>query len=114
MVGSATLGGVSGGGRDRHGCEHEFLLCGADGKPLHYLSAYEPLRRLGKRIGIDLSPHRLRRTWATNLHSNGADLLTLSAALGHTSPETTKRYVGITDDNLHELSSRLDTDWLLA
>ena len=70
--------------------------------------------RLGKRVGIDLSPHRLRRTWATNLHSNGADLLTLSAALGHTSPQTTKRYVGITDDNLHELSSRLDTDWLLA
>lgn len=43
----------------------------------------------------DLAPHDLRRTFAENLRQNGADLVTISAQLGHKSLETTQRYLNV-------------------
>lgn len=39
-----------------------------------------------------LSPHDLRRTYATKLLESNVDLLTVQKLMGHTSVETTKRY----------------------
>lgn len=40
-----------------------------------------------------LSPHMLRHTLSTNLYNNGANLLFISNLLGHSNPNTTKRYI---------------------
>lgn len=43
--------------------------------------------------GIDkLKPHDLRRSFATNLISNGVDLFTVQSLMGHSNLETTRRY----------------------
>lgn len=47
-----------------------------------------------------ISPHKLRSTYATNLHADGEDVLKIKDLLGHASLNTTKRYVSISNEEL--------------
>lgn len=51
----------------------------------------ESLRRSGKRVGIDLTPHMLRHWWATEALSRGVDIKTVSLQLGHSDIAVTLR-----------------------
>ena len=51
------------------------------------------LSTLGARLGVRLSPHDMRRTFATELADRGAGLEVVSELLGHEDLETTRRYV---------------------
>lgn len=48
----------------------------------------------------NINPHALRRGYAQNLRSQGADVVLISKALGHNSLEVTTRYLGIESDEL--------------
>jgi len=54
----------------------------------------------GKKIGIDISPHDLRRTFAHLAFENKAALDQIQLTLGHSSIQTTERYLGV-KQNLH-------------
>ncbi|MCW5873452.1 MAG: tyrosine-type recombinase/integrase [Anaerolineales bacterium] len=58
------------------------------------------LLRIGKRAGIRLSAHMLRRTFATLSLRAGMNPLHLQGLLGHTSLEMTNHYVQMLDDDL--------------
>lgn len=47
-----------------------------------------------------LSPHDLRRSFATNLSKNGIDLKTISLLLGHSNINTTSRYIFYTQEEI--------------
>jgi integrase/recombinase XerD len=69
------------------------------------------LLRVGKKAGIHLSPHALRRTFATLSLQNGMDIVSLQTLLGHSSLETTRRYIQWLDADLleaHRLHSPVD------
>lgn len=97
-------------------------LTDADGVWLS-LNTHEPikanaitlaLRRIGKAAGINLSPHMLRRTFATFSLRAGMNPLHLQGLLGHSTLEMTRRYVQILDEDLkeaHEKYGAIDT-WL--
>lgn len=52
-------------------------------------------RHYGKRIGQKaLAPHDLRRTYAKLAYAGGASIDEIRNSLGHSSIETTMRYVG--------------------
>ena len=49
---------------------------------------------------VRVRPHRLRHTYGTELAAAGIDLLALRELMGHSSPETTARYVHLSSDTL--------------
>lgn len=64
-----------------------------DIRPLSAHAIYHALRRRAREAGIKLvSPHDLRRTFATLLLAEGEDLAVVQRLLGHASIETTARY----------------------
>lgn len=57
------------------------------------------------------SVHTWRRTFATWLHGQGANILQIQRILGHSRPETTASYVQVPEDDLFELVGRLKGDF---
>lgn len=58
--------------------------------------------RLAKQAGITkrLTPHTLRRTYATTLLKHGANLRTIQLLLGHVSLDVTARYLRLDDEEV--------------
>ena len=81
-----------------------------DGAALFYNRSHEPLNAGGirfilngiaKRAGVEnVHPHRFRRTFATGLARRGMEVQEIQQLLGHTSIETTMRYVTVDTDKV--------------
>lgn len=54
-------------------------------------------------INNHVSPHMLRHTFATDLLSNGADLMSVKELLGHSSLNTTSIYTHLTDEQIRNV-----------
>jgi site-specific recombinase XerD len=50
------------------------------------------VQEMGRKAGLNISPHVLRHTCLTNLLRNGSDLVLVSDIAGHSTLETTRRY----------------------
>jgi site-specific recombinase XerD len=61
-------------------------------------SIYEVLERYGEKLGVALTPHDARRTFAKLAHQGRARLEQIQLSLGHASIQTTERYLGLAQD----------------
>jgi site-specific recombinase XerD len=69
--------------------------------------------RLGKRSGVKISPHMLRRTCAVQSLTAGMDVITLQKILGHADVSTTSIYCALLDgDVLQEHAKHGADEWL--
>jgi integrase/recombinase XerD len=72
------------------------------GRALGRGAVYERVRTWGQRsrVGIPLSPHRMRHTFATHLVRKGVGLVTIRDLLGHRQITSTQIYLHVTAEDL--------------
>ncbi len=62
-------------------------------------------------INVDVTPHVLRHSFATDLLSAGADLRTVQESLGHKNVSTTQIYTHVTNTQLKNAHQRFHGTW---
>jgi site-specific recombinase XerD len=78
--------------------DHVFL--NTLGEPMTRDGLLNRIRNLGKRTGIDVSPHALRRAFVTINANKGRSLVMLQMACGHSDIKTTRSYCKTTEDEM--------------
>ncbi len=81
------------------------LFLGARGARLSRQSAWAVLQQVAAQagLGVEVSPHTLRHSFATHLLDGGADVRVVQELLGHASVTTTQIYTLVTVDHLREV-----------
>ncbi len=80
----------------------QWLFCDEAGEPISRTSIYHRLRRLGKRAGVSVSPHAMRRAFVTLNANKGRPLQMLQIACGHSDIKTTLGYCLTTEQEVIE------------
>jgi len=73
------------------------------GQPLSYATINSLIKRLKNKTRINFTPHMLRHTFATELHSKGTDVAIIQRLLGHAHVQTTiQTYLHPSDEELRK------------
>lgn len=85
--------------------ERHALFLNGQGTRLTARSVERTFQMYGLRagIGVTVTPHALRHSFATHLLEMGADLRTVQELLGHVSLSTTQKYTHINIDHLSKV-----------
>ena len=83
------------------------LFLGARGSRMSRQNAWLIIRARAEQaaLGIEISPHTFRHSFATHLLAGGADVRVVQELLGHASVSTTQIYTQVTADTLRDMYS---------
>jgi integrase len=72
--------------------------------------AYKVINSAAKSIGIKdrIGTHTLRKTFGYHAYQSGVDVTLIQKLLNHTTPNTTLRYIGITQDDMDDVYLNLN------
>ncbi len=82
------------------------------GKSISGQAILAVVSQYGRRLGLDLKPHDLRRTCAKLCRGAGGELEQIQLLLGHASIQTTERYLGTQQNLTNAPNDRLGLDWV--
>ena len=82
---------------------NEYVFLNNRGGKLTRQGIWKKLKEFAAMAGItkDISPHKLRHTFATHLLEGGADLRSVQMLLGHSSINTTEIYTHVEQEAIH-------------
>jgi len=82
---------------------NEYVFLNNRGGQLTRQGVWKKLKEFASLAGItkDISPHKLRHTFATHLLEGGADLRSVQMLLGHSSINTTEIYTHVEQEAIH-------------
>ena len=81
------------------------------GKPLDRTMVYKLISQWCKDVGLTqvrCGTHTLRKTWGYQARKQGIPIELIQAKLGHRSPAVTRRYIGITDEEIGEIENKVE------
>jgi len=78
------------------------LFYEADGTPSDRYAIYRHIKRIGKRAGVQVTPHVLRRAFVTINANKGRSLVILQRSCGHSSIKTTMSYCRTSEQEVIE------------
>lgn len=78
------------------------LIQTKSGNRFTYSGLRSALLRIGKRANVQISPHALRRTFATLSLRAGMNLIQLQAIMGHSSLDMTRKYIQMLEEDIIE------------
>ena len=86
----------------------EAVFLGQRGEALTARAVERRLEEIGRRAGIDATPHTLRHSFAKNLVDAGVTLEKVAMLLGHERLDTTRRYITPGEEDLARAVELLD------
>lgn len=83
-------------------------VVGKEANSLHKRTVERVVKQHAVKAGISkkVTPHTMRHLFATDLLSNGADIRSVQALLGHSSIVTTQIYTHVTDKHLRDIHKK--------
>ncbi len=88
-----------------------FLFTGSDNKPLSARNIQKIVKKAAQKAGIQkqITPHKLRHSFATHLLEAGTDIRIIQELLGHSNLQTTQIYTKVSQQQLRKVKSPLDS-----
>lgn len=69
--------------------------------PIQRVQAYKILNKVAEKVGLDeIGTHTLRKTFGYHYYKKTKDVAMLQEIFNHSAPSVTKRYIGITQDEI--------------
>ncbi len=80
--------------------DSDYLFINSEGERLTVRTVNRIVRAYGLKVGLRVTPHMLRHSFATHMLDNGADIRAIQELLGHEALSTTQIYTHVTAGRL--------------